>query len=141
MYAPLACNRVREAEPEDACGARLPAAVAALPAASAGLAALAGFVVAEDLLGVRARVQRRVGVSGACRFRRPAASYQASLAALLVIDASAPVASKVSESASFSIVTADPAGAGAGVAAGVAAVCSGASAGCSTVSSGTAAKV
>ena len=31
-----------------------------------------------------------------------------SLAALLVIDANAPVPSKVSESASFSIVTADP---------------------------------
>jgi len=63
------------------------------------------------------------------------------LAALLVIDANAPVASKVSESASFSIVTADPAAAAAGPAAVAAAVYSGASAGCSTVSSAVAAKV
>ena len=69
----------REVGPEDACSARLPAAAAALPAASTGLAALAGLVVAKSLLGVRARVQLRVGVSGACKIRRPAASYQARL--------------------------------------------------------------
>ena len=71
MYAPLACNRVWcrlqlyigvcvcvcvcVLGPEEACGARLPVAAAALPAASAGLATLTGLVVAKDLVRVQAK--------------------------------------------------------------------------------------